>query len=161
MDVVFLTHVIGFQSCSVTDQLEQCVGTGTVAMERVTVQMTQLIQFAFIQILCLCLSLRGPASDQPDHEGAFRGSVCVAGEAAGGAGLPGEQAGGGSGSHGDADPPKPGDEQEAGGGGEDRGSPGRLAGEGVTLTLLFVLFVTFWVKAAESQCYVLMFIFLF
>lgn len=58
----------------------------------------------------------------------------MAGEAAGGAGLLGDQAGGGSGEHGGADPPKPGDEQEAGGGGEDRGSPGRLAGEGVTLT---------------------------
>lgn len=97
---------------------------GIIAVERVVIQMTWLAQF--IQILHLCVSLRGPASDQPDDEGAFRGSVCVAGEAAGGAGLPGEQAGGGSGPHGGADP---GTEQEDGGGGEDRG---RLAGEGIT-----------------------------
>lgn len=91
--------------------------------------MTWLIQDAFIQILHVCLSLRGPASDQPDDEGALRGSVCMAGEAAGGEGLPGEQAGGSSGPHGSTDARKPGAEQEDGSGGEERGSPGRLAGE--------------------------------
>lgn len=64
-----------------------------IAMERVIIEMTWLVQCAFIQILCVRLSLRGPASDQLDDEGAFRGSDSVAGEAAGGAQLPGEQAG--------------------------------------------------------------------
>lgn len=50
----------------------------------------------------------------------------MAGEAAGGSGLPGEQAGGGPGTHGRADPPKPGAEQDAGGGGEDRGPAGEF-----------------------------------
>lgn len=89
------------------------------------------LQCAFIQTLCVCLLFRGPASDQPDDEGTFRGSDCVAGEAAGGAGLPGEQAGGGPGSHGDTDRSKPGAEQENRGGGETRGNHGRFAGEGV------------------------------
>lgn len=101
--------------------------------------MAWLLQCAFIQILCVRLSLRGPASDQPDDEGTFRGSDCVAGEAAGGAGLPGEQAGGGPGSHGGTDPPKPGAEQENRGGGETRGSHGRLAGEGVLKQILAYL----------------------
>lgn len=58
----------------------------------------------------MCPLLRGAASDQSDDEGAIRGSDCMAGEAAGGAGLPGEQAGRGSWPHGGADPPKPGAE---------------------------------------------------
>lgn len=106
-------------------------GSKSIPIKRVIIQMTWLLQCAFIQILCVRLSLRGPASDQPDDEGTFRGSDYVAGEAAGGAGLPGEQAGGGPGSHGGTDPPKPGAEQENRGGGETRGSHGRLAGEGV------------------------------
>lgn len=112
-----------------------------IAMERVIIEMTWLVQCAFIKILCVRLSLRGPASDQPDDEGAFQGSDCVAGEAAGGARLPGEQAGRGSGSHGGTDPPKPGTEQENRGGGETRGGHGRLAGECVLLKQFLCLFV--------------------
>lgn len=89
-----------------------------------------LARIMCISVHSLCLRLRGPASDQPDHEGTFRRSDCVAGEAAWGAQLPGEPAGGSSGSHGGADPPKPGTEPENGGG-ETRGNRGKLAGEGV------------------------------
>lgn len=71
-----------------------------------------------------CVSLRGAAADQSDHEGAFRGSVCVEGEAAGGAGLPGDQVRGGAQPHGGAEPPEPGPEQEAGGGGREPGEHG-------------------------------------
>lgn len=83
-----------------------------------------------VNLLCVYLLLRGPASDQPDDEGTFRGSDGMAGEAARRAQLPGEPAGGSSGSHGGTDPPKPGTEPENGGG-ETRGGRGKLAGEGL------------------------------
>lgn len=68
----------------------------------------------------------------------------MAGEAARGAWLLREQAGGGAGPHGGADSPKPGAEQEVGRGG--RSSRG-LAGEKVTLILLLILLdmVHFWI----------------
>ncbi|XP_038594229.1 optineurin isoform X1 [Micropterus salmoides] len=50
----------------------------------------------------------------------------MAGEAAGGEGLPGEQVGGSSGPHGSTDARKPGAEQEDGSGGEERGALGDL-----------------------------------
>lgn len=83
----------------------------------------------------------------------------MAGEAAAGAGLPGEQAGRGPEPHGGADPPKPGAEQEARRRGEDRGSSWRLDGEDVPFFCVCVCVVgLFWMKAAESQCCVPMFI---
>lgn len=115
----------------------------------VIIQTTWLAQCAFIQILHLCLLRRGPASDQPDDEGAFRGSVRVAGEAAGGAGLPGDQAGGGPGPHGGADHSEPGAEQEDGAGGADWG---RLDGEGVTLILCFLFICYLLGQSSLEPC---------
>lgn len=74
----------------------------------------------------------------------------MAGEAAGGAGLPGVPAGGGTGPHGGADSPKPGNGQEARGGGR---SSGGVAGERVTLILLLVLlYIMFLIVLCVPGC---------
>lgn len=79
--------------------------------------------FFIIHLCCV----RSPPSDQPVNEGTFRGPECLAAEAAGGAQLPGEQAGRCSQAHRGADLPKPGAEPEVGQGRERGGR--RLDGE--------------------------------
>lgn len=92
------------------------------------------IHFAFMFIR-MCPLLRVAASDQPGDEGALRGFGSVAGKTAGGAGLSGEPAEGGAGSHGGAGLPEPGAERESWRGRETRGGSGRLASEEIKLAL--------------------------
>lgn len=154
MVTVFLVaHVrVEIQSCIVADQPEQRVGNQSGEGKAHDSNDLAGIQSSHVQIL------RGPASDQPDDEGALRGSDCVAGEAAGGAGFPGEQAGRGPEPHGGADPSKPGAEQETRRRGEDRGSSWGLDGEVVPFFVCVCVVGLFLMKTAESQCCVPMFI---